>query len=521
MRRPAAPARPRVALLSPYWSFFEPNVPFDLRADRRALADAVADELDGIEVVARELVDGREAGAEAAARVAAGGAEALVVVQSMAVPPAYALAALDALPDLPLVVFLAHRRDGLGDAFGHADITTDGATVGGPQLTNVLHRRGRAHALVVGRLHDPACVAELRTEVRAAAVAGRLRGARIARVGRPIDGYDCVDCDDDALLAATGIVLVPVAPGEVRDAYLAAGGGADEAGASAAGGALAGTDAHAGASAAGAGGDGDAGAAASAAAGALAAIDAEVRAGWRLAPGVEEDECLLRSVRFAAALERLDADLGLAAGAMNCHVPEIRFGEEPGITPCFALGRETSRGIPWSCAGDVVTAVAMLTTKLLGGAALYHEIEALDYDTGEALIANSGEHDLAWRDPEQPAELRRNVWWDEADPRCGACACFGPAAGPATLVAFTPHPAEPSGFRYVIAEGELTARSFPQTGTANGAFRFGDGSEPVAQAWKRWAQAGANHHSSATPGHLGDAVAAVAAQLGVGAVRVS
>jgi L-arabinose isomerase len=473
---------PRVALLSPYWSFFEPNVPFDLRADRVALAATVAEALDGVEVVAQELVDSRERGEEAAARIAAAAPDALLVVQSMAVPPAYTLAALDRLAELPLVVFVVHRRDRVGDAFSHADITTEGATVGGPQLTNVLHRRGRSHALVVGRLHDPACRAELRTETLAATVAGRLRGARIARVGEPIDGYDCVDADPDALHAATGITLVPVAPGEVRDAYLH-GGGAD--------------------------------------AEAVAAIEAEVRAGWQLVPGVEDDECLARSVRFAAALERLDADLGVAAGAMNCHVPEIRFSDDPGITPCFALGRETSRGIPWSCAGDVVTVVAMLTTKLLGGAALYHEIEALDHESGEALLANSGEHDLAWRDPGRPAELRRNVWWDEADPRCGACACFGPPAGPATLVAFTPHHAEPSGFRFVIAEGELTARTFPQTGTANGAFVFGDGSDAVAQAWKRWAQAGANHHSSATPGHLGDAVAAVAAQLGVGAVRVS
>lgn len=473
---------PRVALLSPYWTFFEPNVPFDLRADRTALADAVAEALPGIDVVARELVDGRESGVAAAARIADAAPDAVLVVQSMAVPPAYTLAALDALGDLPLVVFVVHRSDTLGDAFSHADITTEGATVGGPQLTNVLHRRGRAHALVVGRLHDPACREELRTEALAAAVAGRLRRARIARVGQPIDGYDCVDADPDALHAATGITLVPVAPGEIRDAYLS-GGGAD--------------------------------------APAVAAIAEEVRAGWQLGPGVEEDECLSRSLRFAAALERLDAELGVAAGAMNCHVPEIRFAQDPGITPCFALGRETSRGIPWACAGDVVTAVAMLTTKLLGGAALYHEIESLDHDSGEALLANSGEHDLAFRDPGQPAELRRNIWWDEADPRCGACACFGPPAGPATLVAFTPHAAEPSGFRFVVAEGELTRRTFPQTGTVNGAFLFGDGATPVAQAWKRWAQAGANHHSSATPGHLGDAVAAVAAHLGVGVVRVS
>ncbi|MGH2949109.1 MAG: hypothetical protein ACRDPC_23130, partial [Solirubrobacteraceae bacterium] len=224
--------------------------------------------------------------------------------------------------------------------------------------------------------------------------------------------------------------------------------------------------------------------------------------------------CVARSARFAAALDGLDARLEVAAGAMNCHVPEIRLGEQPGIAPCFALGRETSRGVPWTCAGDVVTAVAMLTLKLLGGAAVYHEIQALDHGSDEALLANSGEHDLALADPAERPLLHENPWWD------GACARFSPTPGPATLVGFTPHADEPSGFRYVVAEGEFTGRRLPGVGTVNAAFRFGGG-EPVGAAWERWARAGVNHHSAATPGRFGDAVAAVAAQLGVGVVRVS
>ena len=82
---------------------------------------------------------------------------------------------------------------------------------------------------------------------------------------------------------------------------------------------------------------------------------------------------------------------------MNCHVEEIRLGRDSGVTPCFGLGRETARGIPWTCSGDVLTAVAMLVAKQLGGAALYHEIEAIDFETGEVVVANSGEHDLEWR----------------------------------------------------------------------------------------------------------------------------
>jgi L-arabinose isomerase len=450
-----------VALVAPYWDFFEHSVPGDLRADVRRLAGAVAAELG--DVVADELIDSRESGAAAAARIAAAEPDALVVVQSIAAPPAFALAALDRLPDLPLVVFAVQRARRPSAAYGHADVAADGATVGGPQLTNVLARRGRRYALVAGTLDDAG--ARLRAEVRAAAAAGRLRRARIARVGRPIDGYDCVDCDPDALRAATGIELVPVEPAEVRAAYLEA----------------------------------DA-----------AAVEAEVRAAWDVeapAPTVR------RSARCAAALAALDGRLGVAAGAMNCHVPEIRLGDEPGIAPCFALGRETTRGVPWTCAGDVVTAVAMLTVKLLGGAALYHEIQALDHGSGEALLANSGEHDLAFGAPGERPRLRENPWWP------GACATFCPAPGPATLVGFTPHADEPSGFRYVIAEGEFTARRLPSTGTVNAAFRFAGG-EPVGIAWERWARAGVNHHSAATPGRFGDAVATVAAHLGVGAVCV-
>jgi len=359
-------------------------------------------------------------------------------------------------------VFAAQRSERPPEPYGHGDVAADGASVGGPQLTNVLARRGRAFALVAGPLGQAA--ERLRAEVRAAAAAGRLRGARIARVGRPIDGYDCVDCDDRDLLEATGIELVPVPAADIGAAYEAADG---------------------------------------------TAVAAEVLADWEVEA---TPTCVARSTRFAAALERFDARLGFAAGAMNCHVPEIRLGEDPGIAPCFALGRETSRGLPWTCAGDVVTAVAMLTLKLLGGAALYHEIQALDHGTGEALLANSGEHDLALADPAERPRLRPNPWWD------GACAQFSPAPGPATLVGFTPHADEPSGFRYVVAEGEFTARREPGTGTVNAAFRFA-GDEPVAVAWERWARAGVNHHSAATPGHYGAAVAAVAAHLNVGCVR--
>jgi L-arabinose isomerase len=280
--------------------------------------------------------------------------------------------------------------------------------------------------------------------------------------------------DAQALRAATGIEIVPIEPGEVLDRWRAVQPSQ------------------------------------------VRAFEEEVDAVWERAPDIEDGESLIRSLRAAAAMERIVEDYQLDAGAMNCHVPDIRFGEEIGITPCYALGRLTSRGIPWTCTGDVPTAVAMLTVKRLGGVSVYHELEAVDYATGEFVIANSGEHDLGWCAPDERPRLRRNGWFDGIDPRCGVCGCFEATPGPATLVGFTAHPRAAGGFRFITARGAITARRFRQTGTLNGAFRFASG--PPEEAWARWVMAGVSHHSCATRGNYSGMIKRVARHLRIEAV---
>ena len=315
----------------------------------------------------------------------------------------------------------------------------------------------------------------MRAALRLAGIARRIARSRLGRIGRPLDDYGHVDVDDAALRAATGIKLVAVDPDEVVAHYLEVA-------------------------------DAD-----------VRELEADVRRDWTL-EGDPSPDSLDRSFRAALALQAVVDAHDLDGGAFNCHVPQFRFGEPIGIAPCWALGRLTSAGRPFTCTGDIVTAVAMLTTKRLGGAAVYHEIEAIDYTTGEVVIANSGEHDLAWLAPGARPRLRPNGWFCGKDPHCGVCAVFEPPPGPATLVGFTPHPQARGGFRFIVARGELTTRVFPETGTLNGAFRFEDG--PVEAAWARWASAGVNHHSSATPGDLSGEVAVVARHLGIEAVIV-
>lgn len=436
---------PRVALVEPYWDFWETSVPYDLRADRAAIGAAV-----------RAALGARVDWADDAAQ-----ADAVLVLQTMATPPAWTLPALG---DRPVVVWAAHRR-ALPSGFDHAAITTEGATVGAPMLTSLLVREGRPFELVLGRVDDPASVARVGDALVAAAAASRLRTARIGRVGRPLDGYACVDTDDALLRTATGIELVPIDPAEVLELYRAV---SDDR---------------------------------------VRALEAETRALYDVeitADGLE------RSLRVACAIDDLAERHGLDAGALNGHVSEIRFGAEIGIAPSFALGRATTNGIPWTEVGDVLTAVAMLTTKLLGGAAQYHELEAVDYETGELVLASSGEYDLALAPGVRP-RLIANDWY-AADAHVGACACFSAPASTATLLGFAQ---VGDRYRFVAGEGQLTGRAFPDTGTANGAFRFARGLD----AWTDWCRAGANHHSSATPGLLGAQVEALARFLGVDAVR--
>lgn len=478
----AAVPRPRMVVVHPWWDLWAHTAPAGFRESRmdlaRSVAASLADAFEPVAVVeAGSVDDGARVGAELRTLVDAGQPiDVVLVLQTMAVPVGYTLALLDALPGVPVVVWALHETGLVDGAFDHGSITTQGATVGAPMLGNMLARTSRPFELVLGRVTDATTVGRVRAALGHAAVASGIRRARLGRIGRPIPGYLHVDAPDADLRAAIGIEAVSVEPDEVVEAWREVG-----------------TER-------------------------VARLEAEVRATWSFEDDPTEGESLTRSLRMALALEDIVMRHRLDGGAFNCHVPQFRFGEEIGIAPCWGLGRLTSMGMPFTCTGDILTSVAMLVNKRLGAAALYHEIEAIDYATGEVVIANSGEHDLAWLAPGSTPRLRRNGWFCGTDARCGVCAVLEPPAGPATLVGFTPHPDARGGFRFVVARGELTERHFSATGTANGAFRFRDG--PVEAAWARWAGTGVNHHSAATPGDIADQVVAVAGQLGVDAVVV-
>jgi L-arabinose isomerase len=452
-----------IAVVHPYWDFWEASVDAELRADRQDLLDrAVAALVPHHRIVLSELVSSGAEAASLAGRVAK--VDALVLVSTMAAPSATAAALLDLVPNLPVVIWALHGERAFPSRFTHSDITTRGATVGAPMIGSALARAGRFFDVALTHIDAPQAALDA---VRCAAAAGRVRNSRLLRVGPVMPGYTSVAASD-ADLALLGMTSVTVQPDELRDRA-----------------ALVGDDR-------------------------VRLLTAEVHDEFDVDETVST-VALERAVRVEAVLTDLMDETGATHGAFNCHIPEIRFGTELGIAPCLALGRLTTRGRPWTCAGDVVTSVAMLTLQALGRPSLYHEVEAVDWDRDEVILANTGEHDLglcAGR-----PRLVPDVWY-EHDALISACAEFTPAAGPASLVAFV----LAGGPRWVVAEGAFTETSSPGTGTPNAGFRFTAGH--VAEVWTAWARAGVTHHAAATDAHIAADVQRVARHLGGLMVKV-
>jgi L-arabinose isomerase len=470
--RLTAPAR--VAVLLPLALDWQAVVPFDLAEDRERLLARARAALDGDTLVAVESCapSSTEEARAAAARALEHDAEVVLVLATMAVLPSVALAALDRLADSPVVVWVVQQGDAVDARADHARIVADGGTVGGPMLTSLLRRAGRPFEVVLGAVEDAGAVERVERALRAGAAARRISRARLGLVGRPAVGLECVELDEARLREAIGVSVVRIEPSELVQAYEDV------------------PEAE------------------------VRALVEEARRGYVADPALAEDD-LCRAARAAAALERLVVVHDLDAGAMTCHIEGIRFEPGLGFAPCYALGRMTSRGVPWSCGSDLPAAVAMLTLKALGAAAQYHELELLDGERGEFLVASSGEHDLAFAG-ERP-RLVPNGWFpDDAHP--SVCACFGAPAGPATLLGFAQLDAPVPGHHFVAAAGAFGGRSFEGVGTAHTSFRFAH--DAPETAWEAWSRAGVGLHAACTPGTFTASIELVGRFLDVGVLAV-
>jgi L-arabinose isomerase len=449
----------RIGVVNPYWDFWASAVERDFAADRRELAETAAATLGGFAELAWGVTVQPGDDVAALAEDLDRDIEAIVVVSTMAASPGTLLDFLARFPAIPVVLWSAHLGRAVDRDLTHEGITLRGGTVGLPMIGAAFTRAGRPYDVVVGEIQDGAGIGDA---VRRACAAGRVRGSRLGVIGGTIPGYEWARIAD-ADLERLGVEVVAQTPAEFAEMVRAA------------------------------------------------PAPGELAAGFTIDHDVD-DVALGNALRYTAALAEWVSDERLSAGTINCHVAELRLASGFGSAPCFALGRSTSAGVPWTCTGDSGTSLAMLLVASLGAPTLYHEIEAVDQESGEAILANSGEHDSRFSASTEKRVIV-NPWFPREP--ATASALFSIAAGPASLVAVV---SRPEGLGVVVAEGRFTERNAPDSGTMNAAFEFASG--PIDQAWERWALAGVGHHSCATDRHVADDLEAVCRHLGLAFTRV-
>jgi L-fucose isomerase-like protein len=318
-----------------------------------------------------------------------------------------------------------------------------GALCGVQQLTACLKQLGTPYRAVYGPLDSPECQKPAHAFLKAAALAHRLRRARIGLAGHRLGGMTEVAVNELALKRTFGPRIVPLDLPQLLAA-------------------------------------------------AKEVPDQEAAQPWQTVVGrvaackVPKTDGLDAIKMFLALRQLVDRD-GLDALAIGCY-PHL-MGRV-----CLAASMLADEGVPLACEGDVHGAVGQLMLTLLSGQPTHNTdwLEPLDEDSVVFSHCGSGSFSLA----EKPGEIQL------APVRLmgqGVCALFPARPGPVTLVNIVPCDA---GYQMALLEGE--AVSTPMVFPGNPLrVRFNG---PTAHLIDWIHDEGIGHHWMAGYGHHGDEI---------------
>lgn len=454
-----AESRPKVAAIGGFMAYFEAVMGENARQDRTAHLRHVIEPLARVaDICDLGLFADPEDTARLVAEVKRIAPDVLLVVPTMATPPGPMLEIIEAA-GAPVVIACGHGLSSIGPGYDMAELCRHSANVGAAMVESLMRRRGRKPVTVAGFLDEAGFHARLAMAVKAAFLAKRMDGLRVGRLGAPMPGYDHVGLDA-AEAAASGFALVdvPLADWAARIAAVSA-----------------------------------------------SEIDtlferelpALLPDGARFSRSPDAD----RAARLAVALQKLCRDEALDCGSLTCRGP-FGVGLAEGAIGCLATSMTTSRGIPFSATGDLVTAIAMLVGSALGGATLYCELDAIDRDRDAFLVANTGEGDFRWCPPGGRCVIREaGAHSGRAVP--GLVIEHDLRPGPATMLGAALDRTTSDRLTLLAMEGEVGEP--PATGLRVTHGWFKTRKRPAVAAFEKWVATGVPHHGALSAGHLSEA----------------
>jgi L-arabinose isomerase len=396
------------------------------------------------------LITSAAAASERGRAVTAWEPDCVVIVTTIAVFGGISWAAVSQLK-APVLIWNHQLIESVDDGYAMEDIVRNTGQIGVQALANTMVREGRRFRVVTGCEGSREVEEAMARFFRVMEVVAAIRNARLLSVGGAFELMSDIVIAEKELAERLGPRIVHVTAQELTRRYLEV----DEAG--------------------------------------VAAHARAVRAEHVLDDLTEEE--FNRSMRLSVAFAGLVAEARADGGTFNCHADVCLRNPAIGITGCLCHGEQNAKGRPFTCTGDIPTAIAMLLLKRLTGVSMYTEVQVMDKRRDAIVIANSGEGEEAIRRPGGRSTIIGNTNFRGTCGR-GASFAYPLAPGPATLVSFTP---APGGYRLIAAEGEILEDTLPDAGALAGFFRFAHVS--LADGYTKWMEAGAVHHAATTLGH--------------------
>ncbi|MHB1296523.1 MAG: hypothetical protein ACYC4R_16210 [Anaerolineae bacterium] len=456
--------RPKVGLLITALLEDDWNKTGYLRPTAQAAAQNVCRVLEGIaEVVCPGLVETEAQAAEADLQFKAAGVEAVVFVElayTQSLVPMRCLSATQA----PIVVWNTQQLTHWPEDADWDLVMLNSGLAGLPETTHALVRTGKAFQIVTGHLDDPQALRRLQRYLTAAAIAARLRWARIGMIGHPYQYMADLMVDWFSVRQAIGPTVVHIEQEEVAALVNAA------------------TDTQA------------------------EVLMAEARAAWRT--DELDPEVFRLSARYGVGLERVVAEHQLDALA---HFDQGLLADPRcGVAPSWGTSRLIAQGVPVTAEADVNTAIGMLILQALVGDASFVENYGFDFTQGAAYIAHDsmGNPNMAAAEPQ--IALRHSIYYTGCH-GMGAALEFAYRPGPVTFLALV----SLAGGRWKVIAGEGEALPLKPRPTVAPQMLFRPAASALGGFYDAWCLAGAGHHSAVAYGHLGEDLRTLATMMGL------
>ena len=218
------------------------------------------------------------------------------------------------------------------------------------------------------------------------------------------------------------------------------------------------------------------------------------------------DDQFNRSIRMTVCYKKLVEMYNLASVA-DYWQPRMQHSEL-GIVPYLASTILTTEGIPFSCEGDISTAIAVLIMKEITGDSVCAEHYILDYEKNAILLAHEGNGNLNYARNNSDVEIVEHPMW-EGSCGYGAVAKYTCKTGKSTILNISPD--KDGKWKMVIASGEnIYVDPIKDLG--------------IPQAWwkvdmelddfiKRWCSKGPSHHIALSYGAVENTLAKIGSLL--------